>query len=391
MESVCISIVVHGAFLSAMKIVFLNDLIYAYATGAPSAVGGAERQQWLLARALAAAGWQVTVGVKRAEECQRKISIEGVEFVNIGQKHFLRAWYRFLSSEQPDWWYWRCASHLLGFAVLIAKFARVRIIFAVGFDSDVKVRHALFSRSKWWPLYGLGLSLANRILVQNEKQFESLPRRWRSKTKKVPSITPIIERVMPHIERPHYVAWIAMLRKFKRPDLLAEIARRAPDIRFVVCGGTTTFTAEPGYGEAIVEALQSLPNVEYRGQVSPDEASQIIAHAALFLSTSDEEGFPNTFLQAWSAGTPVVSLRIDPDQIIERHALGKVSCTAEQAIVDIKQLIGSPEAREGISSRARRYVANNHSSAAVVAMFEAGTRRSLSPEALQTHSASVVR
>ena len=35
-----------------MKIVFLNDLIYAYAIGAPSAVGGAERQQWLLARAL---------------------------------------------------------------------------------------------------------------------------------------------------------------------------------------------------------------------------------------------------------------------------------------------------------------------------------------------------
>jgi glycosyltransferase involved in cell wall biosynthesis len=374
-----------------MKIVFLNNLIYAYATRAPSAVGGAERQQWLLARALAAAGWQVTVGIERSEECKQKISIEGVEFVNIGQKHSLRAWYQFLVSEQPDWWYWRCASHVLGLAVLIAKFARVRMVFAAGFDSDVNVRYALFQRPRWWPLYGLGLSLANTILVQNEKQFERLPPRWRSKTVKVPSITPLSERVMPHIERPHYVAWIAMLRKFKRPDLLVEIARRAPDIRFVVCGGRTTFTAEPGYGEAIVDALQSLPNVEYRGQVSPDEASQVIAHAALFLSTSDEEGFPNTFLQAWSAGTPVVSLRIDPDQIIERYALGKVSCTAEQAIVDIKDLIGSPKTREAISSRARRYVANSHSSAAVVATFESGTVRNVSREALQTHSASIVR
>ena len=34
-----------------MKIAFLNDGIYEYATDAPSAVGGAERQIWLLARA----------------------------------------------------------------------------------------------------------------------------------------------------------------------------------------------------------------------------------------------------------------------------------------------------------------------------------------------------
>ena len=33
-----------------MKILFLNNIIYAYAKQAASAVGGAERQQWLLAR-----------------------------------------------------------------------------------------------------------------------------------------------------------------------------------------------------------------------------------------------------------------------------------------------------------------------------------------------------
>jgi glycosyltransferase involved in cell wall biosynthesis len=130
--------------------------------------------------------------------------------------------------------------------------------------------------------------------------------------------------------------------------------------------------------------------VDYRGQVSPDEALRLMSEAALFLSTSVEEGFPNTFLQAWSAGTPVVSLTIDPDRIIAHHRLGKVSCTIEQAIADIRELIGSPKAREAISCRARRYVANNHSSAALIAMFENGTRGILSPDALQTHSASLV-
>jgi glycosyltransferase involved in cell wall biosynthesis len=353
-----------------MKIAFVNDLIYAYATGAPLAVGGAERQQWLLARALAKAGWQVTVGVRQPLGVNKKSRIEEVEFVGIGQKRFLWSWYRFLTRERPDWWYWRCASHLLGIAVILAKLTRVRMIFAAGFDSDVDVRHALFQRPRWWPLFALGLEWSDKILVQNDKQLMRLPRRWQAKTRKVPSITSEPGAVIPHAQRARYVAWVAMLRKFKRPDLLIEIAQKATDLRFVVCGGTTTFTAEPGYGEAIGDLLLSLPNVEYRGQVSPEEAQRVISEAAVFLSTADEEGFPNTFLQAWGAGTPVISLRIDPDQIIAHHALGKVSCTVADAIADVRGLIASPEAREAISARAKLYVANHHSSSALVSMLE---------------------
>lgn len=373
-----------------MKIVFVNDLIYAYAMGAPSAVGGAERQQWLLASALAAAGWQVAVGVRQSLKCKQQVRIEGVEFVGIGQGPFLWAWYRFLMSEQPDWWYWRCASHLLGLAVIVAKLANVRMIFAAGFDSDVDFRHALFQRPRWWPLYALGLAWTNKIFVQNDKQLMSMPRWWRTKARKVPSITPEPRAVIPHTQRTQYVAWVAMLRKFKRPDLLIEIARKAPDLRFVVCGGSTTFTAAPGYGEKIVESLKALPNVQYRGQVAPAEALRIISESAIFLSTSDEEGFPNTFLQAWGAGTPVVSLRIDPDLIIERYALGKVSCTVEQAVRDLESLMGSPEARELISSRASRYVAGNHSSSSIVSAFENSTRGTLSRVSVQSQSAKLV-
>jgi glycosyltransferase involved in cell wall biosynthesis len=244
------------------------------------------------------------------------------------------------------------------------------MIFAAGFDSDVDVRHALFQRPRWWPLFALGLEWTDKIFVQNDKQLVRLPRRWQAKTRKVPSITPEPGAVIPHAQRACHVAWVAMLRKFKRPDLLIEIAQKATDLRFIVCGGTTKFTAEPGYGEAIGDLLRSLPNVEYRGQVSPDEAQRVISEAAVFLSTADEEGFPNTFLQAWGAGTPVISLRIDPDQIIERHALGKVSPTVADAIADIRGLIGSPEAREAISAHAKIYVANHHSSSALVSMLE---------------------
>jgi glycosyltransferase involved in cell wall biosynthesis len=375
-----------------MKIVFLNDLIYLYATDAPSAVGGAERQQWLLARGLAAAGWEVTVGVRNALQFKQRDFIERVEFVGIGQNQFLWAWYRFIASERPDWWYWRCASHLLGPVVVLAKLTGVRTIFSVCFDSDVDIRHALCRRRRphWWPLYALGVLWVDRIFLQNENQLLGLPARLRRKTCIVPSMNTETETPKPHSLRRKYVAWVAMLRESKRPDLLIEIARKAPDIRFVICGGSRTFTSVPGYSEQFVENLRALPNVEYRGQVPPGEASRVIADAALLLSTADEEGFPNTFLQAWAAGTPVVSLLVDPDHIVDRYSLGKISLTIDQTIYDIRMLLESEEEREAISSRAREYVAKNHTEAAVISVFEGGTNGVSHKYTTQSHTTNTL-
>ena len=73
----------------------------------------------------------------------------------------------------------------------------------------------------------------------------------------------------------------------------------------------------PSYRDRVLDELRATPNIEYLGQVAPERAQQLMADAALLLSTSDEEGFPNTFVQAWSSGTPVVSLKVDPDGVIQ--------------------------------------------------------------------------
>ena len=125
-----------------------------------------------------------------------------------------------------------------------------------------------------------------------------------------------------------------------------------------------------GYGERIVNELRETPNIEYLGQVPPEKAQQIIAEAAVLLCTSDVEGFPNTFVQAWSNGTPVVSLKIDPDRIIERVGLGALSVNADRAITDITALLDSPRRRDEIAARARRLIIENHSAATVVRLFE---------------------
>jgi glycosyltransferase involved in cell wall biosynthesis len=237
-------------------------------------------------------------------------------------------------------------------------------------DSDVQPRRALFRRPHWWPLYAWGLARTDRIVVQHTGQLAALAPRWRPKASIVPSIAGEMAAVKPHSERARYVAWVAMLRQPKRPDVLLEIARQAPAIRFVVCGGPTSFASPPGYSERIVEALQAHPNIEFLGKVAPQQAQQIIADAAMLLSTSDAEGFPNTFLEAWSSGTPVISLNIDPNRSIERQELGTVPGSVERATADIVALMDSPQRRDAIAVRARRYIAETHNAAAVAAVFE---------------------
>jgi glycosyltransferase involved in cell wall biosynthesis len=116
----------------------------------------------------------------------------------------------------------------------------------------------------------------------------------------------------------------------------------------------------------IAETLTKLPNVDYRGRVGPEEAMGVIANAALLLCTSDEEGFPNTFTQAWSSGTPIITLKVDPDCIIDKRGLGAVSRTVDGAVTDIKALLVSVDRREEIASRARRYISESHNEAVVV-------------------------
>jgi glycosyltransferase involved in cell wall biosynthesis len=350
-----------------MKIVFTEDDIYAYATGKTSS--GAGRWQWLLARALVADGWSVTAGVREGMGAGERRGIDGVEFLGIGQSQFLLAWYRFLSSERPQWWYWHTAEHVWGLAVEVAKLLGVGTIFSTAFDRDVQPRRALSRRRRWWPLYAWGLARTDKILVQHGGQLSALAPRWRSKAYIFPGVVGDMAAVKPHAGRANHVAWVAMLRQPKRPDLLIQIAQKAPSLHFVVCGGATRHRSPPGYGERFIQAMQRLPNIEFLGEITPEKALQVIADAALLLLTSDEEGFPNTFLEAWSSGTPVVTLKIDPDRIIERAGLGAVSGNVGQAIVDMKALMDSPEQRDEIGARARLYIAQTHSAAAVATLF----------------------
>ncbi len=355
-----------------MKIVYVNDVVYKYAIEDPSANGGAERYGWYLMRALAQVGWSVTIGVRFALQEGEERVIEGVRFLGLSRRaHFLLDWYGFLKKERPDWCFWQCADHLWGPAAEIAHRLGVQTAFSSMHDIHVQLTKSLTKRKNLWPLYAWGLSRSDVIFIQHYGQRDLLPVRWQRRACLLPGIFPLPDKVTPHPERNGTVAWLAVIRPSKRPDLLVEIARRLPTIRFVVGGAPNLSFWDAEKLQHIMTQLQSLPNVDYRGRVAPQQALKIIGDASLFLSTSDGEGFPSVFLEAWGAGTPVVSLQIDPDHKIRDFGLGMVTNTVEGTVEAVNTLITSSGCRQDMGMKSRRHVEEIHSPASAVRAFEA--------------------
>ena len=121
------------------------------------------------------------------------------------------------------------------------------------------------------------------------------------------------------------------------------------------------------------------PNVTVHGPIEREGVERFYREAGLLVCTSDYEGFPNTFLEAWSRGVPIVST-FDPDGVIVRHGLGRVEQEPAQLAQALGALLDAPEAYVEASARARRYYRENHAAEAVLPRFarvfeEAAARR----------------
>ncbi|NJL56454.1 glycosyltransferase family 4 protein [bacterium] len=345
----------------AMKLLIYGRGPYDVATNATTAWGGAEKQQWVISRELVRRGHEVTIIVNTNAPDDIQSEVEGVRFIKVPAGNSLTKLYTALQQENPDWYYRRTAKESLGPSVMIAKTLGVRSVYASAYDTDCTPRQALQNRKYLWPLYKLGLDLCDSILVQHSHQMKLLSPAYQRKAHQVNNIVDIPAELPP---KQDYVSWIvAALRYPKRPHLLVEIAKALPQVKFVVCGVPTSFSSSMDYGNRMVEAFNRLPNVDYRGSVPPDEARRIISESLVFLSTSDGEGFPNTMLEAWSGYTPVVSLELDPGDVIARHKTGLVVNSVEEFVEELSALLSDTERREQLGRHGRAYVENEHSAA----------------------------
>lgn len=94
------------------------------------------------------------------------------------------------------------------------------------------------------------------------------------------------------------VLWASRLDRVKRPDVLAQIAWKLPHLEFHVYGCSSLGTD--------CSFLEALPNVRMMGEYT-DFSKIDTEQYALFLYTSQEDGYPHVLLEAAACGLPIVA------------------------------------------------------------------------------------
>jgi glycosyltransferase involved in cell wall biosynthesis len=186
-------------------------------------------------------------------------------------------------------------------------------------------------------LYRYGIKRAGLIISQTTKQKTNLEASMGLKSRIIPmAVTKISDA---SARRPKSVLWVGRLMPEKRFEWLLDAARQCPDIEFNVAG---TPNKPSGYAAELMNAAAKIPNVRVHGKLSRPDLNRLFETCELLCCTSMLEGFPTTFLEAWSCGLPVVTT-FDPDNLVAREGMGRVVSTVDELVTQLRTLPGTPD------------------------------------------------
>ena len=340
-------------------------------------VGGAEVQQSMIAPGLARRGWRVSMisldyGQPEAAEVKgvtvHKIHKprEGFPVVRFVHPRFTSLW-RALDRIDADVYYQRTAAVITAYMAQFCRLRGRRSVYAGASDVDFLPGEEDILLARDRVMFRWGLRRVDEVIVQNEAQRASLAEHYGRDGILIPSCY-----TAPEGSRPaptDYVLWTATVRPSKRPEILIEMARRLPQYRFVMIGGPDPGRRAEEYMRSVVEAAAGVPNVEVRGFVPFAEAERAFDGARVVLNTSLYEGFPNTFLQAWSRGVPTLAF-IDTGSRRAGEPVYDIASDVDDAVRRLQRLMGDERHWTAASRRAAAHFRESHSIEAVLDHYE---------------------
>lgn len=340
-------------------------------------VGGAEIQQCHLARGLAQRGYRVSMlcldygqppqveidGVRVYRLCRQNAGLPALRFL---YPRLSSLWFG-LRAADADIYYQRGSDMHTG---VVAAFSRIhgkRSIFAGASDADFLPGKPWikYGRDKW--LFEYGLRKVDRVIAQTPAQQRLCSQTYGLDATTIPSCYPMPSA---KADPAGSVLWVGTIRKIKSPERFIELARRLPDHRFTMVGGPSGDDAENlHYFESIRRMAESVPNLAFIGFVHQADVEQYFDRAWLFVNTSDTEGFPNTFLQAWSRGIPTVSL-FDTGSLEEGRPVCVTAQHFEGMIERLSALSCDGALWRETGERCRQHYLRHHSLASVLDSYE---------------------
>lgn len=354
--------------------------VIADTDGAQIRTGGEEVQHVLLSRYLAQRGYQVTSVVgdfgQQALEVHAGVEVRKTFAAHAGLPGLrffaprLSSTWAALAAADADVYYSSCAGPMVGIlAAFCRRFGR-RFVFRIASDADCTPATVMLGNPRDRLLYRYGLRRADAILAQTAHQAALLERHYGRHAGLAGMLSELPGQVAQPDARTIDLLWLANLRSMKRPawflDLVRTLAAEFPQLRCAMAGGP--HHGEPALYASTEAAARTLPQLHFHGPLRFGATAALFARARLFVNTSSFEGFPNTYLQAWANGVPVIAT-FDPDGIIAAQGLGAAVSDVAQAGQAVRALLHDRAAWAACSARCRAYAASRLAPEAVCAPY----------------------
>jgi glycosyltransferase involved in cell wall biosynthesis len=267
---------------------------------------------------------------------------------------------------EPDIVYYRVAGFRAAAAAFYARTRGKRFVYACASDREFQPRSVsgLPRRDEW--LFRAALRAADAILVQNIHQRELLAKGFGREGVIVPNC-----HAEPNAGRAAHegaVVWVGIFKPVKRPELFIELASRFPSKKFVMVGGADNANdPDHAYFQKMRALATGVRNLNFVGFVPFSQIGRHFDDASVLVNTSDREGFPNTFLQAWARGVPSMSFvrpEINPGQV------GTIVCSdLDDMAARLGQLIAQKDSWRAASAACEVHFERNHNTDAVLLKY----------------------
>lgn len=203
-------------------------------------------------------------------------------------------------------------------------------------------------------LYHKALHSINHFITQNKYQSDNLQKYYGKQSVVIPNIWAIDDNT--HQKGQKYAAvWVANLRRLKRAEWFINLAKQLPQFRFAIAGGVN----EQDYYDAMKEEAAKVDNLDFLGPLPLVVVNELLSTSKLLVCTSEFEGFPNTFLQAWAYNVPVVST-VNPSGCINEFGLGKVIEGEPQLQLVVHELLDSDTLYSQCQHNIKNYFTEHH-------------------------------
>jgi glycosyltransferase involved in cell wall biosynthesis len=342
-------------------------------------VGGAERQQVLLAEELARRGHRVSFivldhGQPDGEEIRPGIQAftcyrldRGLRGVRFFHPRLSGLWCA-MTRANADVYYQRGAEAETGFVGHWCRRHARAFVFAVAHDTNCVARSPLMTRRSERLLFRYGLRRANAVIAQTSRQQAVLMADLGVASAMIPNCiadgwdAAVTSASDQRAWEAPPILWVGRLSEEKRPDWMISLARDLPACRFEIVGQCNSDSA---FGQRMAREMASLPNVRWLGYVPHRGMQELYRNARVLVCTSESEGFPNVFLEAWSCGKGVLST-VDPDGVIARFGMGAVVTKYEEMKGRLTTLREEHEFWDMAGARGRDYLQGHHGVRAAV-------------------------